>query len=163
MNETKEVMWSIHIKSSGNTRGLSKEDLEDAIFSIKTDHSRTQKKDFYDRTREEYKGTVAEWQMNKTEEVEKNFIEGLSVNFNNDVVTVETKFEMPFPEDWDRRDVTEWVEGFNRLTMEYLELSMDRMVASHKSDEVYDDNKNKQILVVLKEIEKNQTWNIKKV
>jgi hypothetical protein len=47
--------------------------------------------------------------------------------------------------------------------MEYLDLSIERMVTSHKSDEVYDDNKNKQILVVLKEIEKNQTWNIQKI
>jgi len=161
--DKKEIMWSIYIKSSANTMGLSKEDVEDAIFSIKSDHSRTNKKNFYDKTREEYKGTVGEWQMDKSEEVERNFINGLSVKFDEDVVTVETKFEMTFPDDWDRGDVSIWVEGFNRLTIEYLELSMERMVALYKSDQSFDDVKNKLILTVLKEIEKNQNWDIKKI
>jgi hypothetical protein len=163
MKETKEIMWSIHIKSSANTKGLTNKELEDAIFSIKSEHSRTNKKNFYDKTREQYKGTVGEWQMNKSEEVEKNFIEGLSVNFNDNVVTIETKFEMTFPEDWDRSDVNSWVEGFHRLTIEYLELSMKKIVSLHKSGQTFDDKKNELILSVLTDIEKNQNWNIKKI
>jgi len=161
--DKKEIMWSIYIKSSANTMGLSKEDVEDAIFSIKSDHSRTNKKNFYDKTREEYKGTIAVWQMDKSEEVERNFINGLSVKFDEDVVTVETKFEMAFPDDWDRGDVSYWVDGFNRLTLEYLELSMERMVALYKADEKFDDIKNKKIINVLREIERNQNWNIQNI
>lgn len=49
------------------------------------------------------------------------FIDNLAVSFNDDKVTVSTEFDVNVTEDFERGDVLEWCEGFNRLTIAFLE------------------------------------------
>jgi hypothetical protein len=173
MEKPQEVIWKCKVTSfspiyadsirdrKNEPLYLSKEEIEEAILSIRDDLEKNWKKDFYSRTRDEYSSSdVVKWQMDKAEEIGNKFSDNLEISFNGDVVNVKTEFEVAVLEDWDMNDVIQWVEGFNRITQAYNHVKMQKIVNDYKNGiEIKDSTA---ILEILNNINRNQTFDVRR-
>jgi hypothetical protein len=173
IEKPKEVIWKCKVTSFAsivsNIRDrrnqairLEKDEVEEAIFSIKSDIEKNWKKDFYERTRNEYSSSeIVKWQMDKAEEIGNKFSDNLEVSFDGDIVNIKTEFEVAVLENWDMNDVIQWVEGFNRINQAYNHVKMEKIVNDYKNGIKIEDSTI--VLELLNNITRNQTFEIRRV
>lgn len=150
--------WSINISSVvEKPNNLTDEEIHRGVFSIANPLSMNWHKEQREKTREEYKGTQGEWQVNKSEEIELKFIENLKLDIG-DKVTVSTDFNVEFPDDWDRGFVLDWSEGMIRLIQEYLFVAGENMMAGVPKDIKYNE-----IRLFLTDVIRHQSFKIEEI
>lgn len=107
--------WKYKVTSYANTLGLS----NDEIKKILDCYNHEEYQDFRNEMREKNKQydnhPVAKWQVEKSDTIEQTWHNNIKYEINGDRVDVSIEFEVSFPDDFDRGDVIEWCEGFNRL------------------------------------------------
>lgn len=136
------------MSSSSLKRGLSNEQIETVLRSNADPINVNFHKEHDDEVRAEYKGTQAEWQMDKKEEIDKLFNNNLKITFDDSLVKLAVEFNIGFPSDWEKGFVLDWCEGFIKIAQAYF------FVHSEKISE--GDNNYKEIKIVLDEILKKQ-------
>lgn len=158
MNKIKtEIEWNINIQSQTNVpTSVTKDDLLKAIFSINRENNQKRINEFDQKMRDDFPDEVSIWQTDKKKELQSKFINSLNIEFTDDQVTIVCDFKCNFPGDWNKVDVIEWSEGFNKLYVEYLMASMDDIIAGDIID-------NKDLKETFIRITGNQKFNITKL
>ena len=111
-----EVEWNIKIQSQTNVpASVNKDELISAIFSIKRDENQQRINEFNQSMRNQFTDEVSKWQNNKKEEILDKLVNKLNIEFVDDQVILVCDFNCNFPGDWNKIDVIEWSEGFNKL------------------------------------------------
>ena len=152
-----EVEWNVKIQSQTNVpASVTKDELISAIFSIKRDENQQRINEFNQSMRDQYTDEISKWQNYKKEEILDKLVNKLNIEFFDDQVILVCDFNCNFPGDWNKVDVIEWSEGFNKLYIEYLMASMDDIIAGDIID-------NKDLKETFIRITGNQKFNITKL
>ena len=77
---------------------------------------------------------VAKWQLEKTDSIEKLWHDSIKYTIVENVITVVVSLDVEFPVTFDKDDVINWVEGFNRLNQVYNLVQMEDIVAGIEID-----------------------------
>lgn len=108
--------WKVEVTSETSTHGLSDEQIKE-LFNY---HNHPEYVDFKNEMKEKDKQydiyPVAKWQLEKGDEVEQLFHNNIKFEINGDIVKVSTKFEVTFPDSFEKDDVLSWTEGFHRYS-----------------------------------------------
>ena len=121
MNKIKtEIEWHINIQSQTNVpASVTKDDFLKALFSINRENNQKRINEFDQKMRDDFPDEVSIWQTDKKKELQSKFINSLNIEFTDDQVTIVCDFNCNFPGDWNKVDVIEWSEGFDKLYVEY--------------------------------------------
>lgn len=159
-----EVEWNIKIQSQTNVpASVNKDELISAIFSIKRDENQQRINEFNQSMRDQYTDEISKWQNDKKEEILDKLVNKLNIEFVDDQVILVCDFNCNFPGDWNKIDVIEWSEGFNKLHVEYLMAGMDDIVSKYKKGESDDYNDHKDLRETFERIVKKQKFNVTKL
>jgi hypothetical protein len=158
MNKIKtEIEWNINIQSQTNVpASVTKDDFLKALFSINRENNQKRINEFDQKMRDDHPDEISIWQTNKKEELQSKFINSLNIEFTDNQVNIVCDFNCNFPGDWNKVDVIEWSEGFDKLYVEYLMASMDDIIAGDIID-------NKDLKETFIRITENQKFNITKL
>lgn len=150
-----DTRWLVDISSTvNNTFQLSKELLEDAIQSPNDPIIKQFHEDLHSKMNTNHKSDVLDFQINKKNEIKRLFMKNLQLDFNEDKITLSTKFFIEFPKDWERGDVIGWCEGFNRINCEWLFLQSEKFLTR-------DNDLHIKVKDFFDEILKNEKFNVK--
>lgn len=161
MKETKK--WRYKVTSHANKNGLSDEQIEKAMKS----YYHEEYQDFRNRMREKNKEydqyPVAKWQLEKSDSLEKEWHDKLKFEITGDRVTVSVEFDVTFPESFDKGDVVEWCEGFNRLATINPMVHQKEIIDLHKKGEDIPEDFYKKSHEFLTELMSNQTFQVSQI
>lgn len=152
----KNKKWKIEIVSFADKNNLS----DDQINTIFTCYNHNEYQNFINEIRKKDKVQYdnvpqAKWQLKKSHDIEKMWHNNIDYTIDDVVVKVCINLKINFPIDFDKNDVIEWIEGFNRLNQVYCFVQIEEVVKS--SEYIPDKNGN----IFLKELIKNQKFIVK--
>lgn len=152
--------WHVNITSTvKGLNGLSPEDIEKGLLSIKDPKYLEFRKECDDKIASEYgEESVANWQTSKGNEFEEKFVDGLKFNFGEDSLTLITDYEIDLPSDWDRGFVIDWSEGFNRLNKEFHFVQGEILALGEPRDK----EKYNKLTELFRNIIRNEVFNVNK-
>lgn len=158
MKETKK--WKFKITSHANNHGLS----DEQIAKVMDCYNHEEYQDFRNEMREKNKKydqyPVAKWQLEKSDSIEKEWHDSLKFEIVGDKVTATVEFDVSFPESFDKGDVVEWCEGFNRLASINPMTIGKEIIQHHKEDREIPVSNYKKSHEFLMELKKNQTFQV---
>lgn len=161
--EEEENKWSYKVTSHAKTQGFNAEQISEILNCYQ--HEEYQ--DFRNQMREKNKKydqyPVAKWQLEKSDEIEQTWHNNLKYEIRGDEVYAEVEFDVTMPESFEKGDVVEWCEGFHRLREIHPMTLQKEIIKLHKLGEeipkdYYEFGSN-----FLKELNQNQTLQVKKL
>lgn len=125
----KNSNWKVSVTSSANKNNLSVAQL-DRIFSCYNEDSYQEfRNEIREKNKKYDKYPTAKWQLEKADSIEKMWHSNVKYTIDGDIIKADVVVEVDFPTEFDKDDVLNWVEGFNRLNQVYLMVQMKDIVA----------------------------------
>ena len=112
----KNNLWKVTITSFADKRNLSVDQLNKIFSCYKRDKYQNFRKEMTEKNKAYDQYPVAKWQLEKTDSIEKLWHDSIKYTIVENVITVVVSLDVEFPVTFDKDDVINWVEGFNRLT-----------------------------------------------
>lgn len=151
--------WKINLSSSANKSSLSENQLSKIFNCFKNEEYQKFRNKSIEKDKQYNKYPAAKWQLQKSKEIEELFHNNIKYIIDNDLVNVDISFEIDFPDDWNKDNVIDWIEGFDRLNRVFLMIQMDELILNKNIKDYNIDRKENDFL---EELTKNQKFNFQK-
>jgi len=151
--------WHVKMSSSAKKYGLSNEQIQSVLHS-NTDPINVEFHNELDSSiNKKYDSDSVSWQTSKKAELNTLLNNNLSIDIN-DIVTVTIEYDVEFPNDWDKGDISGWCEGFTKINQAYYFVHSERIAQRYTDNpdgETRDANYN-EIKSFLNEMMTNQKF-----